>query len=147
MSFFVHSLKALEGLYVCHSAKKFTRHVPNFKLVPLSLACGSSLRDHWQTDWINLELWETIGLTTSSQKAAGVFSFPDYSHQANTEIMFASSSRLNWSPSVSQDPLIWTITPWNSTLLQGCNLVGRGHHSWLPEHISATHSKRSHGQI
>jgi len=47
MSFFVRSLKAPEGLHVRHSAarpKGFTRQVPIFRLVPLSLASGSGLR-------------------------------------------------------------------------------------------------------
>ena len=41
------------------------------------------MRKHWQTDWINIELWELIGLTSSSKKATAVFNFPDYSQSAN----------------------------------------------------------------
>ena len=37
------------------------------------------MRKHWQTDWINFELWKPIGLTTNSKKHAAVFNFPDYS--------------------------------------------------------------------
>ena len=47
MSLFVGSLEASEGLYLRHSAarpKKFTRQVSIFRLLPLGLACGSSLR-------------------------------------------------------------------------------------------------------
>ena len=37
--------KASKGLFSSHSAKKLTRQVPISGLVPLSLACGSGLRD------------------------------------------------------------------------------------------------------
>ena len=37
------------------------------------------MRKHWQTDWINFELWEPIGLTTNSKKHVAVLNFLDYS--------------------------------------------------------------------
>jgi len=64
--------------------RNFTRQVPIFRLVPLSLACGSGLLGpkHWQTDWINFELWEPIGLTTNSKThAIDRFNFPDYRNE------------------------------------------------------------------
>jgi len=36
------------------------------------------MRKHRQTEWVNFELWEPIGLATRSKKHAAVLNLPDY---------------------------------------------------------------------
>jgi len=72
----------------------------------------TAMRKDWQTDRINFELWEPIGLTTSSKKTPAVLNFPDYSgisffcpiwylhhygELVKLDTLFLSLNRLAWS--------------------------------------------------
>jgi len=88
MSFFVRSLEPQEGIYLRHSTArpKFYTASAYLQVSTTEFDMGSprsdtkrnTMRKHWQTDWINFELWEPIGLATNSKKYAAVFNFPDY---------------------------------------------------------------------
>ena len=79
--------------------------MPNFGLVPLSLAYGSGLRgpkNHNAEPLAN----RLIGLTTNSKKHVAVFNFPDYSINSNLTSVYHINKPTAMLPSETETKLL-----------------------------------------